>query len=50
MLKLAKDRLVVKKRDHYRLTKKGLEEAGDIEAQPNPTQGLLDGLAKKDAH
>jgi predicted transcriptional regulator len=42
MLKLAKDRLVAKKRDHYELTKKGKEALEDIEtAPPHPAQPFL---------
>jgi len=39
MVKLAKDKLVGMKRDHYELTKKGREAAEDIEARsPHPAQ------------
>ena len=42
MLKLAKDRLVAKKRDHYELTKKGKEALEEIEtAPPHPAQPFL---------
>lgn len=48
MGKLAKDKLVVKKRDHYELTKKGTEAADDIAAAPpSPALGWLNTLGKK---
>lgn len=48
MLKLAKDRLVTKKRDHYELTKKGIGEAEEIEAAPpHPAQSFLATLAAR---
>jgi len=50
LTRLTKDRLVTKNRDHYELTKRGIEAATAIEASrstPHPAQALFDKLAER---
>ena len=45
MLKLSREKLVVKKRGRYHLTPKGMKAAADVEAAPDPARAFVDRLA-----